>query len=734
MKMEGSVKVVGGLVFLACASACSDGSGSAGPPGPRGAAGVAGPAGSAGPPGAKGPPGGSVAASDDDALETESFNAAGSTATTTGAITAGSTRLALGSPIDFAARNAAGHAQGVRVNGAGVAPLIGAASNVTAARGGAPGGAAYTYFVESLDASGGVKAAVFASLQDGATTLSPTSYATLTWTAATGSPAAYAVFAQCTGCTQYTSTPQLIALTNATTFTDTGSAVTLGPDWLPSLPIVEDQADWLVTTVEGGAGTSSLTLGSPAKTTVAKPAQPNVLHDDTAAIQAAIDAAENGESLVHLSGTIGQLFPISSTLTITSHLELQGDGYANIGPLCFTGCRNLGVADLAGSTNILVPFAVNGINVTTVDAVDISLFGIVYLQPSMPSSGVTALSINGTSQATFCSGDDIHDMFFAQADITTSVTNCVSWHIRDSIYSNFVSSGIQTGIGTGWNDWWITDLTMADGLATHSNSAFIHVTGSAAVNITGNKLNAVQGGIANVSGILIDPLYNGSSVEPVRISDNSIEGNVTGIYFLDGCPGGAAGAIVQLGAITGGSGGTDGTYDSVPLTGGSGSGAATSIVVSGGAVVSVSYIYFGFGYLVSDVLSAAPSSIGGVKGFSVPVSKVYPDCGVSQTVITGNQIWAVVDMQFIGGKTASWVNSGTVTANSLFVVGSAPTDAGVATSFNVIMGPSSVTSFVFDGNDLGNSSGNGAESFYGAAANTNVVMANNVLVANDREM
>jgi hypothetical protein len=86
---------------------------------------------------------------------------------------------------------------------------------------------------------------------------------------------------------------------------------------------------------------------------------------------------------------------------------------------------------------------------------------------------------------------------------------------------------------------------------------------------------------------------------------------------------GASGFIDSFGTIAGGSGGTDGTYYNVKLTGGSSYGAYANIVVSGGAVVSVTQmVQSGKGYLVGDVLSAPSSAIGGVTGFSVPVASI----------------------------------------------------------------------------------------------------------------
>jgi hypothetical protein len=87
----------------------------------------------------------------------------------------------------------------------------------------------------------------------------------------------------------------------------------------------------------------------------------------------------------------------------------------------------------------------------------------------------------------------------------------------------------------------------------------------------------------------------------------------------------ATGPIGSLGSITGGSSYTTGTYTNVALTGGSGTGALATIVVSGGAVTTVTVTYEGRDYATSDSLSAAAASIGGTgSGFSVPVSTVTP--------------------------------------------------------------------------------------------------------------
>jgi hypothetical protein len=80
--------------------------------------------------------------------------------------------------------------------------------------------------------------------------------------------------------------------------------------------------------------------------------------------------------------------------------------------------------------------------------------------------------------------------------------------------------------------------------------------------------------------------------------------------------------ILSLGAITPGANYTNGTYYNVNLTGGTGSGATATVVVSGGAVTSVTLTNGGSYYVVGDTLSVASTTILNGSGFSIPVASI----------------------------------------------------------------------------------------------------------------
>ena len=94
------------------------------------------------------------------------------------------------------------------------------------------------------------------------------------------------------------------------------------------------------------------------------------------------------------------------------------------------------------------------------------------------------------------------------------------------------------------------------------------------------------------------------------------------------------GGVVAVTVANAGSAYTNGTYTTVPLTGGTGSSAQATIVIAGNIITSVTITASGTGYTVGDLLSASSASIGGTgTGFSL--------------LLTGNTI-------FTGGNNTLW--------------------------------------------------------------------------------
>jgi len=75
---------------------------------------------------------------------------------------------------------------------------------------------------------------------------------------------------------------------------------------------------------------------------------------------------------------------------------------------------------------------------------------------------------------------------------------------------------------------------------------------------------------------------------------------------------------------------TNGTYENVALSGGSGTGAIATITVAGGIITNVAIINGGSLYVVNDVLTASSASIGNTgSNFSITVTAVDNSAGTS---------------------------------------------------------------------------------------------------------
>jgi hypothetical protein len=96
------------------------------------------------------------------------------------------------------------------------------------------------------------------------------------------------------------------------------------------------------------------------------------------------------------------------------------------------------------------------------------------------------------------------------------------------------------------------------------------------------------------------------------------------VRFFGGSSGfSSTGPVATFAAPTGGTGYTNGTYTGVDMSGGTGSGAKATVVVSGTVVTAVTITTPGVGYTAGDSLDALAADIGGTgTGFSVLVSTI----------------------------------------------------------------------------------------------------------------
>lgn len=89
--------------------------------------------------------------------------------------------------------------------------------------------------------------------------------------------------------------------------------------------------------------------------------------------------------------------------------------------------------------------------------------------------------------------------------------------------------------------------------------------------------------------------------------------------------------IGTLNTLVPGSGGTNGVYNNVPLTGGTGALATANITIAGGVVTVVTMVNPGTGYTAGDTLSA---SVGSITGFSIKVLALGKSYNTSSTPAT----------------------------------------------------------------------------------------------------
>lgn len=95
--------------------------------------------------------------------------------------------------------------------------------------------------------------------------------------------------------------------------------------------------------------------------------------------------------------------------------------------------------------------------------------------------------------------------------------------------------------------------------------------------------------------------------------------------------------VATVGTVTPGTGYTNGTFENVPLSGGTGSGVLATVVIAANVVSTISVTKAGKGYTVADLLSVPGIFAGGTgSGGSAPVATVANTVGTYDALPAGH--------------------------------------------------------------------------------------------------
>lgn len=253
------------------------------------------------------------------------------------------------------------------------------------------------------------------------------------------------------------------------------------------------------------------------------------IHDDTPNLQCTADkaAAVGGEMFISPG-----MYKTTAPVNVSDRITIRGVGYQDDGgngynPI-FTPFYPI-PSSLVGS--VILPGAHTTFNITSNRAVKLCDFQISYSQNAASGSNIPAISV---APASGCNSRSIfRDLCITNCDRGMLLTNCMEYRVDNVNVLYFWQDGIITDspLYPSYGDSCIQNCTLwgDNGAAGH---AHIWLKSGGGIRIVNNKLQAGS----HCSGIFVNPCLTNIQqyVEPLIISDNSIEGQAVGINIANG--------------------------------------------------------------------------------------------------------------------------------------------------------------------------------------------------------
>jgi len=323
------------------------------------------------------------------------------------------------------------------------------------------------------------------------------------------------------------------------------------------------------------------------------------------------------DDAVALVTTNPDLIAVGNDLAGANTIGTVAGGIANVATVA-GAVTDIGI--VSGITGSISAVAGISASVTAVGSVSSSVTTVALIAPS-----VSTVASNAATVATVAAvATEIATLGPIAGSITAAAGNATN---INAVAANATNINSVAGNGTNISAvaGAVTAITTVAGnltninavAANNANISTVAGIGAAVSTVSGisaavSTVSGISANVTTVAGIAANVTTVATNIGSITAAAGLLAANATTVIsasVVDALSNG----VIGNGAITGGSGGTNGTFLG-SLTGGAGSGAAFQFVVSGGALTSIIWLAKGRGYTSAPTLVFTASS--GLTGAS----------------------------------------------------------------------------------------------------------------------